>query len=70
MVLVTATSALGAVFMPFLALTLLGLLNGKRIPKAWANKLHTNISLGCCALLFVVLGIQQLWTSLSPLFGG
>jgi Mn2+/Fe2+ NRAMP family transporter len=68
--LILAYGALGALFMPFLALTLLGLLNGKRIPKAWANKLHTNIALGCCALLFVVLGLQQLWTSLSPLFGG
>ena len=68
--LILAYGALGALIMPFLALTLLGLLNGKRIPKAWANKLHTNIALGCCALLFVVLGLQQLWTSLSPLFGG
>lgn len=68
--LILAYGALGALFMPFLALTLLGLLNGKRIPKASANKLHTNIALGCCALLFVVLGVRQFWTSLSPIFGG
>jgi Mn2+/Fe2+ NRAMP family transporter len=68
--LILAYGALGALFMPFLALTLLGLLNGKRIPKVWANKLHTNIALGICALLFVVLGVRQFWTALSPLFGG
>lgn len=68
--LILLYGALGSLFMPFLALTLLGLLNGKRIPKAWANRLHTNIALGICALLFVVLGIRQFWTSLSPLFGG
>jgi Mn2+/Fe2+ NRAMP family transporter len=68
--LILLYGALGSLFMPFLALTLLGLLNGRRIPKAWANKLHSNIALGVCALLFVVLGIRQFWTSLSPLFGG
>ena len=56
--------------MPFLALTLLGLLNGKRIPKEWANKLHTNIALGICALLFIVLGVYQLWNGIAPAFGG
>ena len=68
--LILLYGALGSLFMPFLALTLLGLLNGRRIPKAWANKLHSNIALGICALLFIVLGLRQFWTSLSPLFGG
>ena len=68
--LILIYGALGSLFMPFLALTLLGLLNGKRIPKEWANKLHTNIALGICALLFVVLGVYQLWNSVAPLFGG
>jgi len=68
--LILLYGALGSLFMPFLALTLLGLLNGKRIPKEWANRLHTNIALGICALLFVVLGVYQLWNSISPLFGG
>ena len=57
--LILAYGVLGSLFMPFLAITLLGLLNGHRVPKAWANKLHTNIALGITALLFVVLGIQQ-----------
>ena len=46
--------------MPFLAITLLGLLNGSRIPKQWANKVHTNIALGICALLFASLGVSEL----------
>ncbi len=68
--LILAYGVLGSLFMPFLALTLLGLLNGKRIPKEWANKLHTNIALGITALLFIVLGAQQLYKSVSPLWGG
>ncbi|TJY66316.1 divalent metal cation transporter [Arthrobacter sp. CAU 1506] len=68
--LILLYGALGSLFMPFLALTLLGLLNGKRIPKEWANRLHTNIALGICALLFVILGVRQLWTAIAPIFGG
>ncbi|MFT4471171.1 Nramp family divalent metal transporter [Arthrobacter sulfonylureivorans] len=68
--LILLYGALGSLFMPFLALTLLGLLNGKRIPKEWANRLHTNIALGICALLFVILGVRQLWTAIAPVFGG
>ena len=60
----------GSLFMPFLAVTLLGLLNGKRIPKEWANRLHTNIALGITALLFIILGLQQAWKALAPVFGG
>ena len=66
--LILAYGVLGALFMPFLALTLLGLLNGKRIPKQWANKVHTNIALGITALLFLILGVQQLIEALSPLW--
>jgi Mn2+/Fe2+ NRAMP family transporter len=68
--LILAYGVLGSLFMPFLALTLLGLLNGKRIPKEWANRLHTNILLGITALLFLVLGINELVKALAPLFGG
>ncbi|WP_207485410.1 Nramp family divalent metal transporter [Arenibaculum pallidiluteum] len=67
--LILAYGALGALFMPFLAITLLGLLNGRRIPKEWSNRLHTNIALGITALLFLVLGIQQLWSAIAPAFG-
>lgn len=68
--LILAYGVLGSLFMPFLALTLLGLLNGSRIPKEWANRLHTNIALGITALLFAVLGGQQLVKAVAPLFGG
>ena len=56
--------------MPFLALTLLGLLNGRRIPKEWANRLHTNVALGITSAVFVVLGINQLWGAISGMLGG
>ncbi len=68
--LILAYGVLGSLFMPFLAITLLGLLNGKRIPRDWANRAHSNILLGFTALLFIVLGIQQLVKALGPLLGG
>lgn len=68
--LILAYGVLGSLFMPFLAITLLGLLNGKRIPKGWANRWHTNTALAITAILFIALGIQQLIKNLAPLFGG
>lgn len=68
--LILAYGVLGSLFMPFLAITLLGLLNGKRIPKTWANRWHTNTALAITAMLFIALGIQQLIKNLAPLFGG
>ncbi|MDH6236376.1 Nramp family divalent metal transporter [Cryobacterium sp. CG_9.6] len=67
--LILAYGVLGSLFMPFLAVTLLGLLNGKHFPAEWRNKLPTNIALAVCALLFIVLGVQQLVTAVKPLFG-
>lgn len=67
--LILAYGVLGSLFMPFLALTLLGLLNGRHIPKAWANRWHTNVALGITAALFLALGLNQLWSALKPLFG-
>jgi Mn2+/Fe2+ NRAMP family transporter len=68
--LILAYGVLGSLFMPFLAITLLGLLNGKRIPKKYANKLAGNVALAIIALLFVVLGINQLVGAVQPLFAG
>jgi len=68
--LILAYGVLGSLFMPFLAVTLLGLLNGSRVPQAWANRLPANIMLGFCALLFIILGIQQLVSALAPLLEG
>jgi Mn2+/Fe2+ NRAMP family transporter len=67
--LILAYGVLGSLFMPFLAVTLLGLLNGRGIPREWANRLHSNIGLAVCALLFVVLGVSQLWSTLAGVIG-
>jgi Mn2+/Fe2+ NRAMP family transporter len=63
--LILTYGVLGSLFMPFLALTLLGLLNGSRVPPAYANKLLTNVLLGITAVLFTVLGANQLWGSIT-----
>jgi Mn2+/Fe2+ NRAMP family transporter len=68
--LILAYGVLGSLFMPFLAVTLLGLLNGRRIPKGYANKLPGNIALAIIALLFIVLGINQFVDALQPVFAG
>lgn len=67
--LILVYGALGALFMPFLAVTLLGLLNGHRVPREWANGRWSNLALGFTALLFVVLGVQQLVAAVSKGLG-
>ncbi|WP_085524231.1 Nramp family divalent metal transporter [Tuberibacillus sp. Marseille-P3662] len=52
--------ALGAVFMPFLAVTLLWLLNSKRVEQRLKNGWITNIVLAGCVLLFTYLGVMKL----------
>ena len=53
--------AFGALFMPFLAITLLLLLNRKTLPAEARNGWLSNAMLAGSALLFVVLAGQQLW---------
>ncbi|WP_103509957.1 Nramp family divalent metal transporter [Streptomyces sp. SM13] len=57
--LVIAYGVLGAFFMPFLALTLIWLLNSSRTPRAWRNGSISNGMLALAGLLFVVLCVQQ-----------
>ncbi|WP_236240196.1 Nramp family divalent metal transporter [Streptomyces sp. CC228A] len=57
--LVIAYGVVGAFFMPFLALTLLWLLNSARTPREWRNGRLSNGMLGLAALLFVVLCVEQ-----------
>jgi hypothetical protein len=57
-VLILASGILGSLFMPFLAITLLGLLNRSHIPREWRNRWWTNTALGICALLVITLGVQ------------
>ncbi|OCC09367.1 Nramp family divalent metal transporter [Streptomyces sp. PTY087I2] len=57
--LVIAYGVLGAFFMPFLALTLIWLLNSSRTPGEWRNGWGSNGMLALSGLLFVVLCVQQ-----------
>jgi Mn2+/Fe2+ NRAMP family transporter len=72
--LILAYGTLGALFMPFLAITLLLLLNRRRaahpdgadVPERWRNGWLSNSLMGLCALLFVVLAANELRGVLSP----
>lgn len=57
--LVVVYGVLGAFFMPFLAVTLMWLLNSARTPRAWRNGPLSNGMLALGALLFLVLCVQQ-----------
>jgi len=78
--LIIAYGVLGAFFMPFLAVTLLVLLNrggvgkefggvaGSVVPREWRNRWFSNVALTVCALLFVALAVNELKNALSPLW--
>lgn len=59
--LVILYGVLGAAFMPFLALTLIWLLNSRRTPSAWRNGWLSNGMLAVAGLLFVILCVKQIW---------
>lgn len=63
--LILAYGVLGALFMPFLAITLLWLLNTDRVPAEWRNTATSNVVLGVCALTFVVLAFDQLRSAIT-----
>jgi hypothetical protein len=60
--LVLLWTAMGAVFLPFLATTLLWLLNSSRVERGYRNKLVSvsNIVLGISVVIFLVLGVQTI----------
>ncbi|MGX1796936.1 Nramp family divalent metal transporter [Streptomyces albidoflavus] len=58
--LVLVYGVLGAFFMPFLAFTLIALLNSRRTPDEWRNGWLSNTMLAAAGLLFMVLCVQQL----------
>ena len=72
--LILAYGVLGAFFMPFLAVTLLVLLNKRRegalphsdVPQQWRNKWLSNSLMALCAVLFAVLALNELRGVLSP----
>ncbi|WP_257998206.1 Nramp family divalent metal transporter [Zhihengliuella halotolerans] len=70
--LVLAYGVMGSLFMPFLAITLLPLLNGTRwgIPAEWRNRWYTNTALVITAVLFVWLGLYELVSRVSEVFAG
>jgi Mn2+/Fe2+ NRAMP family transporter len=59
--LVLIYGMLGALFMPFLALTLLWLLNSRHMPPQWRNGWASNIGLAGAALLFLVISGYELF---------
>ncbi|WP_258862661.1 Nramp family divalent metal transporter [Marinitenerispora sediminis] len=59
--LVIIYGVLGAFFMPFLALTLLWLLNSDRVPREWRNGIVSNVGLAVAGLLFIVLCAHEIW---------
>ena len=67
--LILIYGVLGAFFMPFLAVTLLWLLNTSHTPAEWRNKWVSNIGLIICALLFAWLAFDQIRTSIEDLLG-
>ncbi|MBO0609218.1 Nramp family divalent metal transporter [Myceligenerans salitolerans] len=58
--LVIAYGALGSLFMPFLAITLLFLNNSSSVPRPWRNRWWVNLVLAAVAAMFLVLGYDQL----------
>lgn len=59
--LVILYGVLGAAFLPFLALTLLRLLNSARTPREWRNGPLSNAMLVLAGVLFLVLCVKQVW---------
>lgn len=72
--LILAYGTLGAIFMPFLAVTLLVLLNRRSaghassadVREEWRNGWFSNALMGLCAVLFLALAVNELRGVLSP----
>ncbi|CAM5360211.1 Nramp family divalent metal transporter [Streptomyces purpurascens] len=59
--LIIIYGVLGAAFLPFLAGTLIWLLNSSRTPREWRNGPVSNAMLAIAGLLFLVLCVKQIW---------
>src|SRR5829696_1057805 len=68
--LVIVYASLGALFFPFLALTLLYLLNSRRVDPEYRNRTLTNVVLVAAVLLFIAAGVQEVLNGLSGRAGG
>lgn len=58
--LVIIYAALGALFLPFLSITLLWLLNSGRVDREFRNKIFSNLGMAVALVLFAVLAVQQI----------
>jgi Mn2+/Fe2+ NRAMP family transporter len=58
--LVVIYAALGALFMPFLAATLLWLLNSERVGREYRNRIVPNIVMVLALLVFAALAVQEI----------
>lgn len=58
--LILAYGVLGALFMPFMAVTLLWILNTDRVPRQWRNGWWSNGVMVACAVLFTWLAVIQI----------
>jgi len=67
--LIVGYGALGSLFMPFLAVTLLFLMNSHQLDCQWRNGPFSNLLLGMTCTLFLVLGMYELYGVLRPLLG-
>ena len=62
--LVLIYAALGAFFMPFLAVTLLWLLNSDRVRSEFRNRIVPNVIMVACVVLFGFLAIREIMEAL------
>ncbi len=65
--LILAYGVLGAFFMPFLAVTLLWILNSDRVPREWRNKAWSNVVLALIAMAFAVLAVNEVREQIAAL---
>ncbi len=65
--LIVAYGVLGSLFMPFLAGTLLWLLNSSRVPREWRSRWLSNLMLSAAAVLFGVLAVREIVTQIGKL---
>jgi Mn2+/Fe2+ NRAMP family transporter len=62
--LIIVYAAMGALFLPFLAITLLWLLNSSRVAPEHRNGIVSNVILVASVLLFIFLGVQEVMGAL------
>lgn len=63
--LIIAYGVLGSAFMPFLAFTLMWMLNSKRTPREWRNGIFSNTGLAIAGSLFLVLCANDIWSRIA-----